>query len=252
VAKLVLTMAMTLDGFFSGPGGELDWMVQAPDPEFSRDNVAFFDRFDRGFIGYPTASGMLPYWLSVANDPDAPKEARALAEALNRLRPILISDREEPVPWPNAELLVVQDDKQLADAVRKEKEKQGKDLGVPGGIRTARTLIRLGLVDEYIVTVHPVAIGSGKRIFTGTTSLDLISAKTYSSGVIRATYRPARLRRGAAGQHRRAAASHGQPQRRSGARVLVRPGGWQRERTACVVQPVGQYRVARVHRGVAG
>jgi dihydrofolate reductase len=131
MANLVLTMTMSLDGFFSGPAGELDWMAQAPDPEFSRDSVSFFDRFDRGFIGYPTASGMLPYW------------------------------------------------------------KQGKDLGVPGGIRTAQTFIRLGLVDEYVLTVHPVALGSGKRIFTGKTSLELIDARTYRSGVIRARYRPA-------------------------------------------------------------
>ena len=40
MAKLVLTMTMSLDGFFSGPDGELDWMTQVPDPECSRDNVA--------------------------------------------------------------------------------------------------------------------------------------------------------------------------------------------------------------------
>ena len=192
MAKLVLTMTMSLDGFFSGPGGELDWMTQAPDPEFSRDNGSFFDRFDRGFIGYPTASGMLPFWLNVASDPQALADQRALAQAVNRLRPFLISDREEPVPWSNAELLVVHDDEQLANAVRKEKAKPGKDLGVPGGIRTAQTLARLGLVDEYVLTVHPVALGSGKRVFTGKTSLELTGAKTYRSGVIRATYRPAR------------------------------------------------------------
>ena len=192
MAKLVLTMTMSLDGFFSGPNGELDWMTQAPDPEFSRDNVAFFDRFDRGFIGYPTASGMLPYWLNVAGNPQAPADQRALAQAVNRLRPFLISNREEPVPWPNAELLVVHDDEQLADAVRKEKATPGKDLGVPGGIRTAQTLVRLGLVDEYVLTVHPVALGTGKRVFTGGTSLELTGAKTSRSGVIRATYRPVR------------------------------------------------------------
>jgi dihydrofolate reductase len=192
MAKLVLTMTMSLDGFFSGPGGELDWMTQAPDPEFSRDNVASFDRFDRGFVGYPTASGMLPFWLTVASDPQAPADQRALAQAVNSLRPFLISDRAEPVPWPNAELLVVDGDDQLADAVRKEKAKPGKDLGVPGGIRTAQTLDRLGLVDEYVLTVHPVALGSGKRVFTGKTSLELTDAKTYRSGVMRATYRPAR------------------------------------------------------------
>ena len=109
MAKLVLAMTMSLDGFFSGPDGELDWMIQAPDPEFSRDNVAFFDHIDRGFIGYPTASGMLPYWANVASDPQAPADQRALAGALNKLRPFLISHREEPVPWPNAELLVVQE-----------------------------------------------------------------------------------------------------------------------------------------------
>jgi hypothetical protein len=117
MAKLVLAMTMSLDGFFSGPDGELDWMTQAPDPDFSRDNVAFFGHMDRGFIGYPTASGMLPYWLNAASDPQAPADQRALAEALNKLRPLLISRREEPVPWPNAELLVVHDDEQLADAV---------------------------------------------------------------------------------------------------------------------------------------
>jgi dihydrofolate reductase len=192
MAKLVLSMTMSLDGFFSGPGGELDWMAQAPDPEFSRDNVSFFDRFDRGFIGYPTASGMLPYWLNVAGNPQAPADERVLAEAVNRLRPFLVSDRDEPVPWQNAELLVVHHDEQLADAVRREKEKPGKDLGVPGGIRTAQTFVRLGLVDEFVLTVHPVALGSGKRIFTGQTGLELIDAKTYRSGVIRARYQPTR------------------------------------------------------------
>ena len=192
MAKLVLSMTMSLDGFFSGPGGELDWMTQTPDPEFSRDNVSFFGRFDRGFISYPAASGMLPYWLNVAGNPQAPADERALAEAVNRLRPFLVSDRDEPVPWQNAELLVVHHDEQLADAVRREKEKPGKDLGVPGGIRTAQTFVRLGLVDEYVLTVHPVALGAGKRVFTGKDHLELIDAKTYRSGVIRTRYRPAR------------------------------------------------------------
>src|ERR1700689_1638112 len=60
MASLVLTMTMSLDGFFSGPAGELDWMAQAPDPEFSRDTVSFFDRFDPGFIGYPTPPDLHP------------------------------------------------------------------------------------------------------------------------------------------------------------------------------------------------
>jgi dihydrofolate reductase len=192
MAKLVVTMTMSVDGFFAGPGGELDWMTQTPDPEFSRDNIASFDRFDRGFIGYPTAVGMLPFWENAEQDPNAPDDLRALARALNRLRPLLISDRDETIPWPNAELLVVHGDDELAEAVRTEKAKPGKDLGVPGGIRTVRTLTRLDLVDEYVLTVHPVALGDGQRIFTDRTRLELVGAKTYPSGLVRATYRPVR------------------------------------------------------------
>jgi dihydrofolate reductase len=189
---LVLTMTMSLDGFFAGPNGELDWMTQAPDPEFRHDNVSFFDRFDRGFIGYPAAAGMIPYWQAVAANPDAPADERALAEAVNKLHAIIVSSKEEPIPWNNAELLLAQTDDELADAVRAQKAKPGKDLGVPGGIRTARTFIRLGLVDEYVLTVHPVAIGNGQRVFTGKVNLTLTSTKSYPSGVVRATYRPAR------------------------------------------------------------
>jgi dihydrofolate reductase len=186
MAKLVLTMTMSLDGFFSGPNGELDWMTQAPDPEFSRDNVAFFDHIHR----LPDSVGNAALLDERGQRPAAPADQRTLAEALNKLRPFLISDREEAVPWPNAELLVVHDDEQLADAVRKEKARPGKDLGVPGGIRTAQTFVRLGLVDEYVLTVHPIALGNGKRVFSGKTGLELIDAKTYRSGVIRARYRP--------------------------------------------------------------
>jgi dihydrofolate reductase len=192
MSELILSMTMSLDGFFCGPDGELDWMTQAPDPAFSRDNVAFFEQIDRGFIGYPTASGMLPYWLNVAADPDAPADQRALAVALGKLRGFLISNRKEPVPWPNAELLLVEDDQQLVDAVRAEKARPGKDLGVPGGIRTAATFVRLGLVDEYVLTVHPITLGRGRRVFADRAGLELIDATAYPSGVIRSRYRPVR------------------------------------------------------------
>jgi dihydrofolate reductase len=55
----------------------------------------------------------------------------------------------------------------------------GKGPGVSGGIRTAQTFVRLGLVDKYVLTVHPVALGSGKRVFTGKVGLELIDARTY-------------------------------------------------------------------------
>ncbi|HTU75497.1 MAG TPA: hypothetical protein VMG38_18440 [Trebonia sp.] len=189
MAKLVLTMTMSLDGFFSGPDGELDWMTRAADPEFSRDNVAFFDHIDRGFIGYPTASGMLPYWMNVASDPQAPADQPALAEALNNLRPILISRREEPVPWPNAELLIARDDEQLADAVRKEKAKPGKASVSPAASALPRPSSASGWSTSTSSPCTPSGSVVGRRVFTGKTGLELIDAKAYQSGVTRARYR---------------------------------------------------------------
>ena len=98
MAKVILSMTMTADGFFAGPDGELDWMSQVPDPELAEDIVSFFAGIDRGFIGYPTASGMIPFWLSVADDPAASDVERAIAGAVNKLRPIVVSSRQEDLP----------------------------------------------------------------------------------------------------------------------------------------------------------
>jgi len=188
--KVFLYMTMTFDGFFAGPHGELDWMSQTPDQELTDDIVAFFQGIDRGFIGYPTALGMIPYWLNVAKNPSAPKEERALAQAVNALHPLILSNKEEKLGWENTELLVVKSDHDLVEAVKKLKQQPGKNLGVPGGIRTAQTFVRLGLIDEYVLMVHPVAIGNGQRVFTDKVNLELVSSRTYKSGVMRVSYRP--------------------------------------------------------------
>src|SRR2546427_835736 len=105
--KVFLNMTMTFDGFFAGPHGELDWMSQTPDQELTDDMVAFFQGIDRGFIGYPTAGGMIPYWLNVANNPSASSAERAIAQAVNTLHPLILSRKAEQLEWENTELLVV-------------------------------------------------------------------------------------------------------------------------------------------------
>ena len=188
--KVFLYMTMTCDGFFCGPHGELDWMEQTPDQELNDDIVALLGGLERGFLGYQTACGMIPYWSSVANNPSASSAERAIAQAVNTLHPLILSHQEEQLEWENTELLVVKSDQDLVEAVKKMKQQQGRDLGVPGGIRIAQTFVRLGLIDEYVLMVHPVAIGNGQRVFTDRVNLELVSAKTYTSGVMRVCYRP--------------------------------------------------------------
>lgn len=188
--KVFLYMTMTFDGFFAGPNNELDWMVQTPDEELNDDVINLFERFDSGFIGYPTASGMIPYWVNVASNPAASREEHAIAEVVNKLHAFIVSNKEEKLAWDNVELLPVKQDDDLIKAVAKIKQQPGKDLGVPGGIRTAQTFVRLDLIDEYVFMVHPITIGDGKRVFTSKVPLELVSAKTYKSGIVRVHYRP--------------------------------------------------------------
>jgi dihydrofolate reductase len=189
--KLFLYMTTTVDGFVAGPNGELDWMNQAPDDELNADIVALLGTADAGILGYPVAQGMIPFWRAVAADPNASPGSRAIADAVVRLHTIVVSRTDVQLSWADSEVLVAPDDATLVAAVTRIKQQPGRDLGVPGGVRTARTFVRLGLVDEYVFHVHPVAIGAGERIFTERADLELTSTKGYPSGVVRACYRNA-------------------------------------------------------------
>jgi dihydrofolate reductase len=189
--KLFLYMTMTFDGFIAGPNNELDWMAGAPaDPELNDDIVALISRADAGLMGYPTAVGMIPYWANVAKDASASRSDHDIAEAVNKVHGIVISKKGEKAEWANAELLVARDDRELVEAITKLKRQPGRSLGIPGGVRTGQTFARLRLVDEYDLLVHPVAIGNGKRLFTSKVDLELISTKTYKSGIMRVCYNP--------------------------------------------------------------
>jgi len=109
---------------------------------------------------------------------------------VNRLRTIVISNTDEQLGWDNSELLVVDNDAELVEAVTRFKQQPGRDLGVPGGVRTAQAFARLGLIDEYVFMVHPVALGQGRPVFTDRMNLELVSTKAYKSGVVQVCYRP--------------------------------------------------------------
>jgi dihydrofolate reductase len=186
--NVVLYMTTTLDGFIAGPNNELDWMTGTPDRALNDDIVALLQASDAGFLGYPVAQGMIPYWESAAADTSASQASRDFAAAVNRLHRIVISNQPVDLPWDNAELVVARDDDDLVGAVTEFKRQPGSDLGVPGGVRTAQRFARLGLIDEYVLQVHPIAIGAGKPLFTHKAELQRTSAKTYDSGVIGLRY----------------------------------------------------------------
>jgi dihydrofolate reductase len=187
--NVILYMTTTVDGFIAGPNNELDWMLGTSDKDLNDDIVALVRSSDAGFLGYPVAQGMIPYWESAAADPSASSATRDLATAVNSLHRIIISSQPVDLPWEDSELVVARNDDDLIAAVTEIKRQPGRDIGVPGGVRTAQRFARLGLIDEYVLQVHPIAIAVGQPLFTQETELQLTSAKTYDSGVMRLRYR---------------------------------------------------------------
>lgn len=92
----------------------------------------------------------------------------------------------EPLPWQNSTL--IQDAETAVAELRRE-----RDLTVLGSGALVQSLMRAGLIDEYLLTIHPLALGDGRRLFpdgTPHTALKLVSCKPTTTGVIIATYRP--------------------------------------------------------------
>jgi dihydrofolate reductase len=92
--------------------------------------------------------------------------------------------------WTNSTL--VKGD--VAAEIRALKELPGKDIAMSGSAILAEWLLHQNLLDELRVMVHPIVLGSGRRLFKdgqSQQSLELVQSKTYRSGVVDLTYRPA-------------------------------------------------------------
>ena len=95
----------------------------------------------------------------------------------------------EPLSWRNSTLL----EGDAAEAVGRLREKPGKDLVILGSGELIRSLMRHDLIDEYVLSIHPLVLGSGRCLFTdgGSAQLRLVDAKPTTTGVLMTTYEPA-------------------------------------------------------------
>ncbi len=118
------------------------------------------------------------------------QEGNPISALLNERRKYVASTTlREPLPWANSTLL--QGD--VAEAVTRLKEEPGEDLGVLGSGELVRSLMRHGLVDEFVLTIHPLVLGSGRRLFADDgplAALRLVESETTTTGVVIAVYRP--------------------------------------------------------------
>jgi dihydrofolate reductase len=192
--KLIINEQLSLDGVMQGPGGPDEdtsggfrhggWAMPYFDEAMGKAAGEGMGSAGGLVLGRKTYEIFAGYWPHQGDD--AP-----FAGFLNKV-PKYVASRtlKEPLEWNNSHLL----EGDVAEAVRKLKEEDGADLVVLGSGDLAQTLMEHGLVDEYSLWIHPLVLGSGKRIFREggpRFSLKLVDSKTSSTGVLLLTYEPA-------------------------------------------------------------
>jgi dihydrofolate reductase len=173
---------VTLDGC-------CDHRVMIADEDVHRHAVENLERADALLFGRVTYELMEAGWRHPVPAGSRPDWTEPFARTINAVKKYVVSSTLDRVDW-NAEL--VRGD--LGTAVRQLKQEPGKGLFV-GGVKLARALAELGLIDEYEFVVHPRVVGHGPTLFAGLSQcvdLKLVSRLEFGSGAMAMRYEPRR------------------------------------------------------------
>ena len=179
--KLKLQMQMTVDGFVAGPENQLDWMTFDMDEKLLARINELTDTSDTILLGRKMTNDFIAYWEGVK--PDSPEYE--FAQKMVRTPKVVFSKTLKSVEGKNVRV----ENGPLVDAVQRLKNEPGKDIVVYGGATFVSALIDNRLIDELNFFINPIAIGVGRRVFSGRTPLSLVSSVAYSSGIVVNTYR---------------------------------------------------------------
>lgn len=157
--KIIYWVHASIDGHIAGPNGEFDW--PALGPELSGYSEAMNEQVDTLLYGRVVWDMMAAYWPTADADPETTDDhVRTFAPFWRQTPKIVISRTLEKADW---EAHVI--GKNLAEEVAELKRQPGKDILLTGGARAAASLTELGLLDDYRIVIHPIALGGGPRLF---------------------------------------------------------------------------------------
>jgi truncated hemoglobin YjbI/dihydrofolate reductase len=193
MSRIVVINHVTLDGVMQAPGrpdedtrGGFEhggWSPPYGDEVMGAAMGARMAESGGLVLGRRTYEDLLGYWNTHTDSP--------FAEALNNAAKYVASRTlSEPLPWPHSTLLRGD----AADAVAELKVQPGKDLHVMGSAELIQALMRADLIDEYMLLIHPLVLGSGLRLFPDSTrlaTLRLTDSVPTTTGVVITTYQPA-------------------------------------------------------------
>jgi dihydrofolate reductase len=185
--KLIVSNAMSLDGYYEGPGKNVmalfdyRWDVYPMDESFDVYNAERLRAADTLLLGRVSYEGFKGFWPSVADDPNATPIQQEISRLNNAIDKVVISDSltsEETDPWHNTRII----SREYAhEQITELKGQTGKDILVFGSRTLWNNLLANDLVDELHLMIGPVVLGAGTPISDGqpAVSLRLIDTRTW-------------------------------------------------------------------------
>lgn len=180
--KIVAVEMVSLDGVMESPE---EWAFPYINDEMEGTNAEGMASSDALLLGRKTYEEFAAFW------PEQPG-GTPIADYTNGVPKFVVSETlEEPLGWNNSTLIKGDD---VAQEIARLKRQPGKNITVVGSGVLVRSLLRDGLLDEIVLSVIPVVLGGGKRLFedgADRQGLTLVESKTFGTGVVSLTYRPA-------------------------------------------------------------
>ncbi|MCF0050395.1 dihydrofolate reductase family protein [Dyadobacter sp. LJ53] len=183
--KVVLFAHISLDGFAGDMDGGLGFLSY--DQELQQYADELVKTVGVPLYGKTTYHLMEGYWPTVLNDPNADKHSLEHAKWVQDIPKVVFSTTLDIADWNNTTL--IKDN--VAEAVNRLREEPGKDLVIFGSPGLAKSFMKLGLIDAYKLTVHPVILGNGIRLFDSDIAkspMKLLESRTLKSGVVTLHY----------------------------------------------------------------
>lgn len=177
--KIILDLAVTLDGYIEGKNGEVDWCIMEPDMDFAK----FLDQIDTILYGRKSYD----MWGEFSPTETTDETEKEMWDSVHSKEKIVFSKTQNKL---NSNVKYINNN--IKEEVINLKNQPGKDIWLYGGSSLITTFINLGLVDEYRLSVHPVILGEGKPLFIDIKerhNLQLVNTRSFKSGVVQLIYR---------------------------------------------------------------
>jgi dihydrofolate reductase len=192
MSRITAFIHLTLDGVMQAPGRADEdcrdgferggWAMPYNDPDQAKAVGQSMSNTGALLFGRKTYEDFFKVWPNRTDNPFTPI-------LNNTLKYVASRTLTDPLPWMNSKLLAGN----AKDTVAKLRQQAGKDIVILGSGVLVRSLLSHNMLDELMLTIHPIVLGAGRRLFAdggAPATLRLVDSKSTSKGVVMATYQP--------------------------------------------------------------